>query len=104
MVPSTFKFRSLPFLIAALVAALINGFAARLSATPVSATDLFLAPSTIPDDFYPVHSFTFGRLTSVLESLSPADFGATGFTGVHILPVLSPNPSPSSSQGEYTAA
>jgi hypothetical protein len=70
-------------------------------ATPVSDTDLFLPPSLIADDFYDTHLRNFGTATSVIQTYSSADIGGS-LLGVRMLPVLKPNPSPSSTEGEYT--
>lgn len=85
-----------------------------LLASPVSTSNLFLAPSLVPADDYtagPTFNTTVGRtfitgsdtlsLSFVPGSLLDLPAGST-ITGVHILPALNPNPS--MVQGEYSAA
>jgi hypothetical protein len=84
-------------------AVLVSALSPIATADSVSPEDLFLPPSSIPDDFYTTHSFTFGSNTTVTEFINATDIGGS-LVGVHILPILKPNPSPSRKEGEYTSA
>jgi hypothetical protein len=93
---------------ALLAASLYAAVAAAIPAVaraqvPVSAVDLFLAPSRIPTALYDTHYLTFGAASDVFQGYSSTDVGGT-LLGVHILPVLRPNPSPASDRGAYTDA
>jgi hypothetical protein len=70
-------------------------------ATLVSDTDLFLPPSLISDGLYDTHILTFGAATDVFQNYTSGEIGGT-LLGVRILPVLNPNPAPTSTEGEYT--
>jgi hypothetical protein len=94
---STFWGKSRWF-VAAVAATLGILFATTLAqASAVSPSDLFLAPSMVPDDFYPGHALSIGAH----QAYTPADVGGT-LLGVKVLPLLEPNPSTASGQGEYS--
>jgi hypothetical protein len=67
----------------------------------VTNDDLFLPPSLIADGLYDTNILKFGASTSVVQSYTSANIGGT-LLGVRILPVLNPNPAPSSVEGEYS--
>jgi hypothetical protein len=74
---------------------LIGGAKAAL----VPYDDLFLPPSLIQDDLYPFHELNVASS----QVYTSSEIGGS-LLGVRILPLLVPNPSPSSLQGEYTDA
>lgn len=88
-------------LLAALLATLTAPFSSSY-ATPVDADALFLAPSSISEDYYSTHMLSLGSSTVVSQFYSTADLGGASITGVHILPLLNPNPV--TSEGEYSSA
>jgi hypothetical protein len=80
--------------------------ARTLYASPLSANALFLAPSSVPTADYTVgRTFSTAseslHLTFTAGSLPDLPFGSVP-TGVHILPLLNPNPS--TTEGEYSPA
>jgi hypothetical protein len=83
-------------LLGALLAPLPSSFA-----TPVDADALFLAPSSIAEDYYATHMLTLGSSPMVSQYYALSDLGAASITGVHILPLLNANPG--TSEGQYTS-
>ena len=66
----------------------------------ISSDDLFLSPSVVAEDFYPTHFQSIGGT----QSYTAANLGADSILSARILPLLNPNTSPASSEGEYTLA
>ena len=79
-------------------------------AAVVQPDDMFFAPSSMVTGFFPEQPMTGDGVTSPwtadwtvtdIEGMDPARVDIA-FTGIEILPVLVPNPSPLSIEGEYT--
>lgn len=66
----------------------------------ISSDDLFLSPSLVAEDFYTTHFSLIGGT----QTYTAADLGADSILSARILPLLNPNISPTSSEGEYTDA
>jgi hypothetical protein len=82
------------------------------SADPIEPDDMFFPPSSMVTDVYPTQPMTGDGETTPwtavwtegdILALDPGRVDVT-ISGVEILPVLVENPSPSSSEGEYTPA
>ncbi|MBI5864361.1 MAG: hypothetical protein HZB38_07625, partial [Planctomycetes bacterium] len=81
-------------------------------ASVIPPDDMFFAPLSLTPAVYPVKGFTGDgtatpwTATWTTGDVLSRDSGRSDIvlTGVQILPVLVPNPSPESEQGEYTAA
>jgi len=71
------------------------------NATFVSSTDLFLAPSLVPEALYPTHQLSVSLSASAAPTYTytSAEVGGT-ITGIQILPLLIPNPA--STNGAYS--
>lgn len=89
------------FGISALIVGNVLLFSVASDAANVSPDDLFLPPSLITNGFYDTHILTVGSGTNVIQTYTSNDMGGT-LLSVRILPVLNPNPAPTSSEGEYT--
>lgn len=100
------------FILPWLIAMALSAIAAVASAAPIPADDLFFAPSSIVPAVYPREPITGNGANipwqavwtaSDIAAQDPARVDIT-ITGARVLPVLVPNPSPSSTEGEYTAS
>jgi hypothetical protein len=81
----------------ALLAVLLSGWS--LTASPVSASDLFLSPSLVPYAQYIPILLNPGATYVYQSSL----FGGNSLKSVQVLPLLRPNPA-APAEGEYTSA
>lgn len=85
---------------------------ATARAAAVQPDDMFFAPSSLADGVYPIQPMTGdGVTTPWVATWTAADILALdpgrvdiSFVGIQVLPVLIPNPSPTSEQGEYSDA
>lgn len=97
------SFRRLVVVVTALFLGLATAVIPRVAdGIPVSSEDLFLSPAAVPEALYPFQEVVLG-ISGTTRTYTSSDVGGT-IVGVSILPLLVPNPSSASNQGEYTDA
>lgn len=91
---------------AILIFLLLAGHAGLSFAVPISAIDLFLSPTLVPEDDYVTSGRTFSTnadaLTLNFSSSTPYLPVGSSIIGARVLPLLNPNPA--TAMGEYNTA